>query len=253
MKNPYSFTFIIGYRYNADRMSNLKRTLDWMNSFVSAQIILVEQDKHSKIDHLNLKCERIFTKTNMPYNRSWAFNVGVKYAKTDIIIFADSDIIMKHDDMINGIKMLENYDVVSPFNSLLDLTPQESFLSIENMASIPRPGRGEEDNQKINICSGICIFRKDAVNKIGGWSEDFIGWGGEDDYQSIKVKNFLTWVEMKARAYHLWHSKAKIDPEHYKNSLEILKNVSNLTKEQLANNIANSSRFIGRKNCKFGS
>ena len=77
--NQPSFTFIIGYRHRPDRFNNLKRTLDWINGFSNAQIILVEQDSHSKISHLNLRCEHVFVKSKMPYNRSWAFNVGLKY------------------------------------------------------------------------------------------------------------------------------------------------------------------------------
>ena len=163
MKNPFSFTFIVPYRHDSNRISNLKRTLDWMNSFMGAQVILVEQDKHSKIEHIPLKCEKVFTKSNMPFNRSWAYNVGMKYAKTNIIIFTDCDIIMRHEDLINGIKMLENYEVVSPYDSILDLTSQESFMSVDKMVLIDRPGRGENDNQKINIAGGTLISRKDSA------------------------------------------------------------------------------------------
>jgi hypothetical protein len=70
-----SFTYIIGYRNKPDRLNNLRRTIDWLNGFSNVQIILVEQDKHSKISQLNLRCEHIFVKSNMPYNRSWAFNI----------------------------------------------------------------------------------------------------------------------------------------------------------------------------------
>jgi hypothetical protein len=91
MNQQNAFTFIIGYRHRIDRLNNLRRTLDWINGFSGGQIILVEQDKHSKISHLNLKCQHIFVKSNMPYNRSWAFNVGLKHAKSNLIVFSDSD------------------------------------------------------------------------------------------------------------------------------------------------------------------
>ena len=34
--------------------------------------------------------------------------------------------------------------------------------------------------------------------EVNGFNEDFIGWGGEDDYQTMKVKHFLKWTELKA-------------------------------------------------------
>ena len=58
--NTHTFTFIIGYRHRIDRFNNLKRTLDWINGFAGVDVILVEQDTHSKISHLNLKARHIF-------------------------------------------------------------------------------------------------------------------------------------------------------------------------------------------------
>jgi predicted glycosyltransferase involved in capsule biosynthesis len=151
----------------------------------------------------------------MPYNRSWAFNVGLKYAKSQIVVFGDSDLIMNPEDFINGLKAMSEFEMVSPYSSVLDLTPQESGLPLEQVIKIERPGRGETDNQKINISGGIAIFRKEAALKIGGWSEDFVGWGGEDDFQTIKVQHFLKWSELKAKCYHLYHSRETLDQKQY--------------------------------------
>ena len=243
-----SFTYIIGYRHRADRLNYLRRTLDWVNGFTNVQIILVEQDKHTKISHLNLRCEHIFVKSNMPYNRSWAFNVGLKYAKSQIVVFGDSDLIMNPEDFINGLKAMSEFEMVSPYSSVLDLTPQESGLPLEQVIKIERPGRGETDNQKINISGGIAIFRKDAIMKIGGWSEEFFSWGGEDDFQTIKVHNFLTWTELKSKCYHLYHHRESPDPNHYKRSLSILQKASTMSKEELQKSINMSLPKIGMKN-----
>jgi len=229
-----TLTYIIGYRHSAERLNNLRRTLDWISGFSGAQIILVEQDTHSKISHLNLRCQHIFVKSKMPYNRSWAFNIGLKYAKSKVVCFGDSDLIMDPNDFINGLKLLDQYDMVSPYHSVVDLTPQESNLPLENIIKVNRPGRGETDNQKINICGGIAMFRKDAITRIGGWSEDFIGWGGEDDFQTIKVHNFLTFHEAKARCFHLHHSRGTIDQNQYGKMLQMLQKMSTWNKEELA-------------------
>jgi hypothetical protein len=78
MAHNYAFTYVIGYRHRIDRLQNLRRVLDWINGFSGAEVIIVEQDKHSKISHLNLKAKHIFIKSNLPYNRSWSFNVALK-------------------------------------------------------------------------------------------------------------------------------------------------------------------------------
>jgi predicted glycosyltransferase involved in capsule biosynthesis len=248
MNPKYSFTYVIGYRHRVDRLNNLRRTLDWINAFSGVQVLLVEQDKHSKISHLNLKAKHIFTKSSMPYNRSWAFNVALKYTKSDILVFGDSDLIMNPDDFINGLKATQQYEMVSPYHSVIDLNPEESSMPIQEVLKISRPGRGETDNQKINISGGISIFRRDAIERIGGWNEQFIGWGGEDDYQSIKVKNFLTWTELKARCYHFWHQREQPDNTHYQKSLKILQSAAGMSKEELQKSIMNSYQKIGMKN-----
>lgn len=248
MNPKYSFTFIIGYRHAKDRLKNLRRTIDWVNAFTGSQVILVEQDEHSKIENLNLRCHHVFIKSEMPYNRSWSFNVGLKYAKSDIIVFGDSDLIMNPNDFINGLKAMNEYEMVSPYHSVVDLTPEESNMDLKSIVNINRPGRGEIDNQNINISGGISIFRRDAILKIGGWSEDFIGWGGEDDFQTIKVKHFLKYKELKAICYHLYHSKSKPDNRFYKRTLSILNKAYKMSKDEIKLTIEKSRSKIGMLN-----
>ena len=248
MNQNYSFTYVIGYRHKPDRLNNLRRVLDWINGFGGVEVILVEQDKHSKISHLNLRAKHIFTKSNMPYNRSWAFNVAIKNAKSNIIVFGDSDLIMEPNQFITALNSMKDYEMVSPYNSVVDLTAQESSLPLEQVININRPGRGENDNQKINISGGISIFRKDAIQKIGGWNEDFWSWGCEDDYQTIKVGKFLSWTELKARCFHLYHERSQPDMNWYQRNLQLLQNSAKMNDDQLKKAISNQITKIGMKN-----
>jgi predicted glycosyltransferase involved in capsule biosynthesis len=248
MNSNYSFTYIIGYRHNIERLQNLRRVLDWINGFAGVEVLLIEQDTHSKISHLNLKAKHIFTKSNMPYNRSWAFNVALKNAKSNIIVFGDSDLIMEPNEFITGLQAIQNYEMVSPYHSVVDLNQQESSLPLEQVIKISRPGRGETDNQKINICGGIAMFRRDAIQKIAGWNEDFIGWGGEDDFQSIKVKSLLSWTELQSKCFHLYHERVQPDMKWYQRNLELLNKTAQMDKSQLQKVIFNQLPKIGMKN-----
>lgn len=243
----YNFTYIISYRHSDERFNNLKRTLDWINSFSGADVIVVEQDKHSKIKDIKLPCRHIFLKSNMPFNKSWGFNVGLKYANSNVIVFGDSDLIMDPQEFIKSVKMLEQYDMVNPYNSVIDLNHQESNAGLEQMFAIDRAGRGETDIQKVPLCGGICIFRREAIHKIGGWHEDFVGWGGEDDFQSVKVKNFLTWHENSAKCYHLYHDRTAPDMKWYQRNLQLLQKLSPMTKEELQKVINNVTPKSGLK------
>jgi len=248
MKFPYNFTYVISYRHSSERLNNLKRTLEWVNAFSGAEVIVVEQDKHSKLKDIILPCKHIFIKSNMPFNKSWGFNVGLKYVNSNIVIFGDSDLIMDPNEFIKSVKLVETYDMINPYSSVIDLNSQESGLSMENILSIKRPGRGETDIQKVPLCGGICIFRRDAIQRIGGWHEDFIGWGGEDDFQSVKVKNFLNWHENPATCYHLYHERTSPDMKWYQRNLQLLQKLSAMNPEELKKVINNVATKSGMKN-----
>ena len=244
----YNFSCIILYKHNIQRWNNLKRVLEWINSFSGAEVILVEQDTHSKISHLNFPAKHIFTKSNMPFNRSWGFNVGLKNTNSEVVVFTDCDLIMDPQEFINAVKMTTEYEMVSPYSSVVDLQPNESGLPMESIFKIDRPGRGETDHQKINICGGITIFRKEAILKVGGWCQDFIGWGAEDDFQTIKVENFLSSYEQKGRCFHLYHDREAPDQKWYQRNLQLLQKYKKLNKNELVNLINNSNKTLGMKN-----
>jgi len=248
MANNYAFTYVIGYRHRIDRLQNLRRVLDWINGFNGVEVLIVEQDKHSKISHLNLKAKHIFIKSNLPYNRSWSFNVALKNSNSSVIVFGDSDLIMEPNQFIAGLQALQSYEMVSPYHTVVDLTPSETGLPMEEVMKIDRPGRGETDNQKINISGGISMFRKESISKIAGWNEDFIGWGGEDDYQTLKVHNFLSWTELRAKCYHLYHDKEQPEAKWYQRNLELLKKTAQMDKNQLQKVIFNQLPKIGMRN-----
>lgn len=249
MKSPYLFSYIIGYRHSQERLLNLRRVLDWLRGFSGVEVIIVEQDREPILPTFTLfGFKYIFTKSEHPYNRSWAFNVGLKNSTTNAIVFGDSDLIMDRQDFVKSLNLLNQYECVSPYSTVLDLDRQESFLPIESMVKISRPGRGETDNQKINLCGGIVMYRKDSIYKIGGWSERFFGWGCEDNYQEYKTKGILTWTENKARCYHLFHSRGITDQNLYYRMLGIMNKLMSVPIEDTKKMVQSEIPKIGMIN-----
>ena len=234
--NGYVFTFIIAYRHKLDRLQNLRRVIDWILGFNGVELIIVEQDKSPKLPAYTLKgFKYIFTKSDLPFNKSWAFNVGTKQSTTNAIVFGDSDLLMDPQDFINSVKLLEQYESVND-------------QPIDLLKKITRPGRGETDIQKVPIAGGIIMFRRDSLFKVGGWSEDYIGWGGEDDYQSFKIKQLLTHIELPNRCYHLYHEKVKPDMMFYQRNLQLLNKLVTYTPQDTMKYIQNSLPKNGFKN-----
>jgi predicted glycosyltransferase involved in capsule biosynthesis len=247
--NGYVFTYVIGYRHKIERLINLRKVLEWLSGFKGIEIIIVEQDKSPKLPAYSIKgVKYIFTKSDLPYNRSWAFNVGLKNSTTNVIGFGDSDLIMNPESFINSLKMLEQYDCVSPYSKVIDLHQNENNLPLNQLYSINRPGRGEQDNQKINLTGGIVFYKKESIIRIGGFDQGFIGWGGEDNFQSHKTELFLKWFENPGKVYHLYHEKVKPDMTYYQRNLQLLNKLVNLTPDELKKYILNSFPKYGLKN-----
>lgn len=246
--NLPKFSYIIPFRFQNDRIMNLKRVLEWVSGFSGVEVILVEQDSHSKISHLSLKAKHIFIKNSGAFNKNWALNVGFRNALSDILVFGDSDLIMNPEHLIQSLEQIRDFEFVNPYQSVIDLELFESQLSLQEIVSIGRPGRGETDHQKVPICGGITIFRKEALHKIGGWSEMFWGWGAEDDFQSLKVKELLNWKQMPFKCYHLWHNRLAPDMNLYQRNLQIYNKFLNASKDELRKQIMSESNKIGLLN-----
>jgi len=248
-KNGFSFTFIIPYQHKMDRLMNLKRVVEWVSAFQGVEIILVEQDRVPRIKNIFLKnTQYYFVKSELPFNKALAMNVGLKHAHSPVIVFGDADIIMDPQQFINGLSLINQYECVSPYNKVIDLEANEVNGGLEYWKTINRPGRGETDIQKICLAGGIIMFRKDAALKIGGASQEFLGWGAEDDHLSFKIKGLLSWYEAPGTCYHLYHSKVVPDMTYYQRNLQLLNKLVQMNRDELIRYVAGTSNKIGMLN-----
>jgi len=217
------FTYVIGWRHHRDRESNLARVLDWLKSFADLDVLVVEQDNISRF-RAPPGVRHVFARSTEPYNRSWGFNIAYRESDSPHIVFGDSDILMRNHEFVAALEFADSLDVLSPYSSVIDLDLGEGGMSTEEMGRISRPGRGETDRQKINLCGGAVVFSRDAFERVGGWDEDFVGWGGEDDMMTFKVEAAgLRSAMMPSRCYHLWHQRVVPDPVAYSRTLRLLR------------------------------
>lgn len=229
------FTYAIGWRHHRDREPNLRRVLSWLALFPDLDVLVVEQDNMRRFSPPP-GVRHVFARSQAPYNRSWGFNVAYRESDSPNIVFGDSDIIMQVHEFRAALEAAENVDVVSPYSSVVDLESFESSLPLEGLASVVRPGRGETDNQRTNLCGGVVAFSRSAFERVGGWDENFEGWGGEDDMMSFKVSAAgLRTACMPFRCYHLWHHRQAPDPVLYSRTLGLLKSRVSLGGEAVLN------------------
>lgn len=248
------FSYLFTYRQSTkDRYQNLLTVLDWLNYFnkeIIFEVIIVEQDNESKLEidkekyHYPIK--HVFAFNPQLFNRSWGFNIAVKNAIYDKLFFADSDMIVNHEFIIQAVVALDkDYDVISPFKSLIDLTLDETnSLNLNSFTyNIDRPHRGG-----MNFCSGIVAYTKKVHETVYGWDERFEGWGGEDDIQLFKLSQLCKLGMLNNNCFHLHHQRSKLDGTNqhpkYRNNLALFWHYNNNRKailEDMKKNIKNGN------------
>jgi predicted glycosyltransferase involved in capsule biosynthesis len=246
------FTYIIPFKYSEDRFETLSKVLSNVRGF-GCEIIIIEQGSDSILPSKGLLTNEryLFLENNLPFNKSWSLNIAWKESKNDVIVFGDADNFISKENLFKSLEEIKEYDFVSPHNKLIDLEKVENNLENYKIFEINRHFRGEFDHQKMPLCGGMTIFKKESLEKIGGWPEEFFGWGAEDDAMSIKVRHFLNWKEMDFACYHLYHERVIPQKEFYYRNLQIYQNYANAPKEKLEEYITNTKPFIGDKNRKF--
>jgi predicted glycosyltransferase involved in capsule biosynthesis len=247
------FTYIIPFKYTYDRLLTLSKVLDNIRK-IDCEIIIVEQGLESVLPSKNILTQGekyIFILNNFPFNKSWGLNCAWKESSNDIIVFGDADNLIDTKNITKSIDEMSDYDFISPHIRLIDLSESENSLPSEDIFKIQRAGRGELDHQKLPMCGAMTIFKKEALEKIGGWPEEFFGWGAEDDAMSIKVKHFLNWKENNNNCYHLFHQRVVPDMQWYQRNLQVYTNYAKASKEKLEEYINSTKHLIGDKNRIF--
>jgi hypothetical protein len=108
----------------------------------------------------------------------------------------------------------------------------------------------KNSTDKTNPLDGISIFKKEAINRIGGWNEDMIGLAYENDFNELKIKQFLKFKQMDYIGYHLFHSKIQEPPQLLQRNKQILEtylkepNLLNQHIQQTAPRIGAQNRFV---------
>ena len=245
MQNIYKpkFTYVIPFQFKPDRILNLRRVVDLLAGFQGSEVLIVEQDRNSKLESLNLRSSHIFVETDVPFNKSWLYNIAIQRTNTPIIIFGESDVVINPNFLIEALKSIETLDCVFPMNQIINLSHMESQMDFNSVMSVDRLGF------KKNLCDGISIFKRDSIKRIGGWNEDIIGLDGSDNkIQDIKIKKMLNWKELDHKAYHLFHNPFPEVEELKKRNYQIVDFFINYNLDQIQQQINMSFPKIGMNN-----
>lgn len=167
-------SFIIGHR-GMERLPHLQATLRSIAGQAGTPIecIVVEQSRHPEVrTHLpaGVRYVHMSTSASDPYCRSSAFNAGARHARGTVLILHDNDIVVPQRYAAAASEAIAaGCDFANVMRFLFYLGGTEVRFDLP-------PERVVQNTQ-----GGSIIARRDAYFDIGGYDENFVGWGGEDN------------------------------------------------------------------------
>ena len=229
------FSYVICHANTSEyRSNNLKSLVKYLrNNFGEDIEIVVSEQGYNKTEIEGIDRHVFFNDSGL-FQRSKVLNRGVLACTHQKVFIGDNDVVIHIDSLKKTLKLLGEYEAVNPYNKIIDLSEHDSnsFRMFLNLYF--------ENNWNYRECvvfSGGCFaILKDVFIDIGGFDEDIIGWGGEDDALTIKIAALVNYIGNDSIAYHLYHDRGFNGlpyHEHYNKNVEILSKVSTMTIEEL--------------------
>lgn len=142
-----------------------------------------------------------------PFNRGAARNDAFEQSTGQIIIVADADTqptLAGVRDALADVAEAQCWSLPYGEKRYYNLT-QESTRHIleQHLDRIPEPTAYDH---KVTSWAGCLVMTREAWDEVGGYRDDFVGWGYEDNYMALKLDQ-LWGPHRRQDSYlcHLWH------------------------------------------------
>lgn len=203
MHNSVKVSLIITYR---QRETHLKTQLAWWHLqknhgwLAHFEVILVEVSESASawvqtalqtthLSYVHCPAGGIFHKTK-------ALNLGLSLAQGEFVVPYDVDLIPVGDALLRHLWIAERSpDLLTTGYRLMS---NDETVEIDKIASALEQASVAPEDQPTALWKHLVrhekfgvvpFFRRDRLRHIGGWDEQFIGWGGED--QDV-IERYLT-------------------------------------------------------------
>jgi hypothetical protein len=209
-----NFLAITAFRDNGDRYRrrNLTATLsNNMRLFPEATFCVAEQNPSGWFETLNMDTGRVrHVKLDIEgeFRKTALLNAAVsEVPDADVVAMVDRDVFLtdKVVDYIRG--HWQDGSLVFPYSEAMYLKETDTRLLVGGKPLLP----GYKDHGvTIDRQTGLCnVFTRDTWKRIGGYDEEFVGWGAEDDAFLTKCRRLVGPISRSREdgciAYHLFH------------------------------------------------
>ena len=136
------------------------------------EIVVVDNSNRADVRDLASRYTLKYVKLNKNYGLTVARNVGIKFAKADIVIFLDDDAIAAGDFVAEHIRAYEKHKILGLRGKSLPRT-SNVFNYLNSYGDL-----GEEKIGCYINLEGNSSFRKDVLVEVGGFNSELKKAGG---------------------------------------------------------------------------
>lgn len=195
---------------NSERHGGVETVINNIRAqrFPQIQMVVVEHDTKSVISKEVYPFQyRLVLSEGRPFNKSKAFNAGIALADNEKIILHDADIVVGGDYAATVSGILDNYEACHIGKHVL-------YVNRESTAQITQTGIIDDTVSCERIVGyfegGSLGCRRNTYWRVGGFNEDFEGWGVEDCEFYQRLANNCLWLEDRnLDFFHLWHGRVQ--------------------------------------------
>lgn len=202
-------SFIIGHR-GLSRLPHLLATIESIagQRDVAIECVVVEQDVQPQLAGRLPPWVRYIhappPSADMPYCRSWAFNIGANMARGELLILHDNDMMVPTGYAAESLKLVrQGYELVNLKRFVFYLSEEHTTNFFAGTESLLQ--RAPESIMQNAQGGGSIAITREAFDRIGGMDEGFIGWGGEDNEFWERAQTLRVWPYGFLSLIHLWH------------------------------------------------
>lgn len=203
----YIYAFYAG---DACRIRNLTASIDQLIIVNSgADICIVEQNGFTPVN--GVKFHHTIDIPDSNFHKTALLNNAVnKHPEYDLYVMIDADSWIDGEIIDNIIRHGKDAPLVFPYSNCVYLNEAETRIKCRHSASAIK--MAYNSNIPITRQSGLInCFSKSTYDAVGGFDEEFSGWGAEDDAFIFKVRRKFNLRELRCSTgtvLHMWHRKA---------------------------------------------
>jgi GT2 family glycosyltransferase len=204
-------SYIIPY-CGIERISCIKMVIQNIKAqaFPEIDIVGVEQDEKQKINFNELSTitsvHALPHRPGDPFTKSIAFNLGVRNAKYNKLFLHDADMLVPGNYTTRVAAMLDIQNGVHIGKNVIYLNNESTKGIMTTQKVIPG---FLVDRTVAYFEGGTLACTRTAFLQVGGFNEDFIGYGNEDTEFFYRLSKVLPFNNVRTEdLIHLWHGRS---------------------------------------------